>query len=225
MIGIIGAMDVEIDEIKKEMKNIEEIKINRFIFYKGLFNNKAITLVKSGIGMVNASIITTTLINKFNVNKIYFSGVAGSVNEKVSILDIVIADSLQEYLFDVTSGGFGYDKGIIAGMKDESIFKPNILLEEAKNKLKDEKIYYGKIVSGDKFVSLKTEKIEIGREFDALAVDMESAAVAHTCYLLNVDFLIIRSISDSVTDASAIEFEKFVVLASKKSKEILKKLI
>lgn len=224
MIGIIGAMNEEIEEIKKEMGNIEEIKMNRYIFYKGLFNNKYVILVKSGIGMVNASIITTILINKFNVDKIYFSGVAGSVNEKITILDVVISDSLQEYLFDVTSGG-SYDKGIIAGMKDESIFKPKLLLEDAKNKLKDEKIYYGKIVSGDKFVSEKKEKIEIGKEFDALAVDMESASVAHTCYLLDVDFLIIRTISDSVTDDSTMEFEEFLIKASKKSKEILKKLI
>lgn len=222
MIGIIGAMLEEIEVIKNEMKNISEEKINNIIFYKGYFNDKEVILVQSGIGMVNISILSTLLIEKYKVKKIYFSGVAGSLNEKVNIGDIIIADSLEHYLFDASA--FGYKIGEIPRMQS-SIFYPNETLIDAKEKLKYNKVYYGKIVSGDKFVESKLEKKKIGLEFNALAVDMESSALAHVCYILGVDFLVIRSISDSLGNDSTLEFDKFVNLAAQNSKNILKKLI
>ena len=106
-----------------------------------------------------------------------------------------------------------------------SEFKPNEILLDAKNKLKNEKIKYGKILSGDKFVSSKSEKEKLGKDFDALAVDMESAAIAHTAVVLGADFLIIRSISDSITDDSTMEYSEFVNIAANNSKNILLKLI
>ncbi|WP_081256312.1 5'-methylthioadenosine/adenosylhomocysteine nucleosidase [Streptobacillus moniliformis] len=222
MIGIIGAMHEEINVIKQEMENIEIEIVNGNTFYIGLLNNKKVILVGCGIGMVNAAIVTTLLINEFKVKKIYFSGVAGSTSNKLKIGDIVISTELQEYLFDITE--FGYEMGIIPRM-ETSIFKPREILEDAMNKLKGEKIHFGKIVSGDKFVSNADEKIKIGENFKALCVDMESASVAHCSYLLGVDFLIIRSISDTLSDESTIEFDKFVNLAAENSKNILTKLI
>ncbi|ACZ01296.1 5'-methylthioadenosine/adenosylhomocysteine nucleosidase [Streptobacillus moniliformis] len=222
MIGIIGAMHEEINVIKQEMENIEIEIVNGNTFYIGLLNNKKVILVGCGIGMVNAAIVTTLLINEFKVKKIYFSGVAGSTSNKLKIGDIVISTELQEYLFDTTE--FGYEMGIIPRM-ETSIFKPREILEDAMNKLKGEKIHFGKIVSGDKFVSNADEKIKIGENFKALCVDMESASVAHCSYLLGVDFLIIRSISDTLSDESTMEFEKFVNLAAENSKNILTKLI
>ncbi|WP_081256727.1 5'-methylthioadenosine/adenosylhomocysteine nucleosidase [Streptobacillus moniliformis] len=222
MIGIIGAMHEEINVIKQEMENIEIEIVNGNTFYIGLLNNKKVILVGCGIGMVNAAIVTTLLINEFKVKKIYFSGVAGSTSNKLKIGDIVISTELQEYLFDTTE--FGYEMGIIPRM-EPSIFKPREILEDAMNKLKGEKIHFGKIVSGDKFVSNADEKIKIGENFKALCVDMESASVAHCSYLLGVDFLIIRSISDTLSDESTMEFEKFVNLAAENSKNILTKLI
>ena len=114
MIGIIGAMDEEISVILSEMNNISEYNINNIKFYKGKIYDKDLVLVKSGIGMVNASIITTLLIKEFDVNKILFSGVAGSLNKNINVGDIVIADSLVEYMFDATE--FGYEIGQIPRM-------------------------------------------------------------------------------------------------------------
>lgn len=222
MIGIIGAMSEEVDIIKDIMVDISEIKISDRTFYKGKFNDKEVVLALSGIGMVNATITTTLLINEFKIDKIYFSGVAGSINKDVNLGDIVISDSLVEYLFDATA--FGYKIGEIPRM-NSSEFKPNEILLDAKNKLKNEKIKYGKILSGDKFVSSKSEKEKLGKDFDALAVDMESAAIAHTAVVLGVDFLIIRSISDSITDDSTMEYSEFVNIAANNSKNILLKLI
>lgn len=222
MIGIIGAMDEEIYVILSEMNNISEYNINNIKFYKGKIYDKDLVLVKSGIGMVNASIITTLLIKEFDVNKILFSGVAGSLNKNINVGDIVIADSLVEYMFDATE--FGYEIGQIPRMEN-SVFKSENLLNKIRDILKNDSIFYGKILSGDKFVSNLEEKEKIGKKFDALAVDMESAAVAHCAYILGVEFAIIRSISDSLNSDSVMEYAEFVNVAAMNSKEILLKLL
>ena len=222
MIGIIGAMDEEITIIASEIIDLKEYDINNIKFYKGKIYDKDIVLVKSGIGMVNASITTTLLFKEFGVDKILFSGVAGSLNRNVNIGDIVIADSLVEYLFDATE--FGYDIGTIPRM-DTSIFRSDILLNKIKNILKNDNIYYGKILSGDKFVSNLSEKEKLGEKFNALAVDMESASVAHCAHILGIEFAIIRSISDSLNSSSVMEYTKFVNLAANNSKDVILKIL
>lgn len=222
MIGIIGAMDEEISVISSEIKNLTVYDINNMKFYKGKIYDKDIVLVKSGIGMVNASITTTLLFKEFGVDKILFSGVAGSLNRNVNVGDIVIGDSLLEYLFDATE--FGYDIGTIPRM-DTSIFRSDILLNKIKNILKNDNIYYGKILSGDKFVSNLSEKEKLGEKFNALAVDMESASVAHCAHVLGIEFAIIRSISDSLNSSSVMEYTEFVNLAANNSKDVILKIL
>lgn len=222
MIGIIGAMDEEISVISSEIKNLTVYDINNMKFYKGIIYDKDIVLVKSGIGMVNASITTTLLFKEFGVDKILFSGVAGSLNRNVNVGDVVIGDSLLEYLFDATE--FGYEIGTIPRM-DTSIFKSDRLLNKIKNILKNDNIYYGKILSGDKFVSNLSEKEKLGVTFNALAVDMESASVAHCAHVLGIEFAIIRSISDSLNSSSVMEYTEFVNLAANNSKNVILKIL
>ena len=222
MIGIIGAMDEEISVISSEIKNLTVYDINNMKFYKGKIYDKDIVLVKSGIGMVNASITTTLLFKEFGVDKILFSGVAGSLNRNINVGDIVIADSLVEYLFDTTE--FGYEIGTIPRM-DTSVFKSDRLLNKIKNILKNDNIYYGKILSGDKFVSNLSEKEKLGVTFNALAVDMESASVAHCAHVLGIEFAIIRSISDSLNSSSVMEYTEFVNLAANNSKDVILKIL
>ena len=222
MIGIIGAMDEEISVISSEIKNLTVYDINNMKFYKGTIYDIDIVLVKSGIGMVNASITTTLLFKEFGVDKILFSGVAGSLNRNVNVGDVVIGDSLLEYLFDATE--FGYDIGTIPRM-DTSIFRSDILLNKIKNILKNDNIYYGKILSGDKFVSNLSEKEKLGEKFNALAVDMESASVAHCAHVLGIEFAVIRSISDSLNSSSVMEYTEFVNLAANNSKDVILKIL
>ena len=222
MIGIIGAMDEEISVISSEIKNLTVYDINNMKFYKGKIYGKDIVLVKSGIGMVNASITTTLMFKEFGVDKILFSGVAGSLNRNVNVGDVVIGDSLLEYLFDATE--FGYEIGTIPRM-DTSIFRSDILLNKIKNILKNDNIYYGKILSGDKFVSNLSEKEKLGEKFNALAVDMESASVAHCAHVLGIEFAVIRSISDSLNSSSVMEYTEFVNLAANNSKDVILKIL
>ena len=213
MIGIIGAVIEEAEAIKKEINDINENIINGISFFTGKFNDKDVVFVQSGIGKVNAAITATLLIEKFGVSEIIFSGVAGSLDERLKVDDV-----------DATA--FGYKMGQIPQMKEWAFESDKNLIEKTGNITNFEhQILLGRILTGDQFVSKKDVKIQLGKDFEALCVDMESGAVAQVCTRLGVKFLIIRSISDSITDESDMEYETFVKLAAENSKKILKQII
>ena len=206
MIGIIGAVDEEAAEIKKEIKDIKEEVISGISFFRGKFNQKEVVFVQSGIGKVNAAITATLLIEKFDVKTVIFSGVAGSLSKDLKVGDVVAGVDVVQH--DVDATAFESDKNLLEKVQNIS-----------------HKVVLGRILTGDQFVSKKDVKIKLGEDFSALCVDMESGAVAQVCSRLNVKFLIIRSISDSITDESDMEYNSFVKLAAKNSKEILKEII
>lgn len=221
MIGIIGAMEEEIFSLKNEIKDFNIIDIAGIEFYCGNISDKKVVLVKSGIGKVNSAVCATLLIEKFNISEIVFTGVAGSINEKLNIGDVIISSDLIQHDFDTTS--FGEKLGQIPRMK-EWIFKAdNELIDIASNVCEDNNINYikGRILSGDQFINSK-EKIEWLKDvFNGDAVEMEGASVAHVCYLFNVPFVIIRSISDKADKSSFMDFKEFSMLAAENSKKIV----
>jgi len=223
MIGIIGAMHEEIIELKNMISNLEEEKILDIIFYKGTLEGKEIVLVEGGIGKVNASVCTTLLIDRFKVNQLIFTGVAGGTNPNIEVGDIVISNELIEHDFDCTA--FGMKHGEIPRM-ETSIFKADKKLikiaEKSALELFDKKnIYTGRIVSGDVFVA-EPKKINWLREtFNSECTEMEGAAVAHVCHLFKTPFVIIRSISDKANDDAKTDFQEFVKLAAKNSKNLI----
>ena len=223
MIGIIGAVVEEAEAIKKEIKEIKETVISGISFFTGKFNDKDVVFVQSGIGKVNAAITATLLIEKFKVSEVIFSGVAGSLDERLKVGDVVIGRDIVQH--DVDATAFGYKMGQIPQMKEWAFESDEELVEKAGNINDfDHRIFFGRILTGDQFVSKKDVKIRLGKDFEALCVDMESGAVAQVCTRLGVKFLIIRSISDSITDESDMEYETFVKLAAKNSTRILKEI-
>ena len=224
MTGIIAAVIEEAEAIKKEIENIKEIVINEISFFTGKFNEKEIVFVQSGIGKVNAAITATLLIEKFNVKEVIFSGVAGSLDARLKIGDVVIGRDIVQH--DVDATAFGYKMGQIPQMKEWAFESDKDLIEKiAKINNINHQILLGRILTGDQFISKKDVKIQLGKDFDALCVDMESGAVAQVCARLGIKFLIIRSISDSITDDSGMEYTSFVKLAAENSKKILKEII
>ena len=224
MTGIIAAVIEEAEAIKKEIENIKEIVINEISFFTGKFNEKEIVFVQSGIGKVNAAITATLLIEKFNVKEVIFSGVAGSLDARLKIGDVVIGRDIVQH--DVDATAFGYKMGQIPQMKEWAFESDKYLIEKtAKINNINHQILLGRILTGDQFISKKDVKIQLGKDFDALCVDMESGAVAQVCARLGIKFLIIRSISDSITDDSGREYTSFVKLAAENSKKILKEII
>ena len=217
MIGIIGAVDQEAIEIKKEMTDVIQEEIGGISFYKGKLCGKDIVFVQSGIGKVNAALTATLLIDRFDVEKVIFSGVAGSLNKELNVGDIVIGTDVVQHDVDATE--FGYKLGQIPQMKEWAFEGDKELIEKVKSlRESKERLFFGRILTGDQFVSKKDVKISLGSDFSALCV-------AQVCTRLGKGFLIIRSISDSITDESGMEYNKFVELAAKNSKKLVKEIL
>lgn len=222
-IGIIAAMQEEMNEIKKIMNNVQEKNIYELKFYEGTINNKNIVLVESGVGKVNAARTTQVLIDNYKIDAVINVGSAGSANQELQIGDIVIGKTLVQHDFDITA--FGHPKGYISNVgekikSDENLIKSmEQTIENLQNK--EFKIKMGTIASGDIFCTEPKMKEKIRDKFNADAIEMEGAAIAQVCKLDNVPVLAIRSISDSPNGNNNITFEQYLETASKRCAEIL----
>ena len=214
MIGIIFAMKEELDEFLKLVNNIEEKKIFDLTFYLCNLEDKKLVLVESGVGKVNAARTTQVLIDKMNVDFVFNIGVAGSVSESVNVLDIVIGTKQVQHDFDITA--FNHEKGYIPNV-GVYISSDNKLLDIARNIKTEANIHEGVIASGDIFVTEPEMSRKIFNKFNALAVEMEGASIAQVCYLCNIPYLVIRSISDSpnANDNNKLTYEEFLEKSSK----------
>lgn len=218
MIGIIVAEEKELNAVKEIMENVEEINIYEKIFYKGLIENKNVVVGKCNVGKVNSARSCQMLIDKFNPSLVINVGTAGSVDNRLEIGDVVVANRLVQYDFDVTP--FGRKLGEIENIGE--CIKVNDDLLKLFN---DMNVTIGGIASGDKFIVDINEKNNIRNIFNALCIEMEGASIAQVCYLDNIQFLVIRSITDKLDGSSKIDFEAFLELSSKKASKILNEIL
>lgn len=218
MIGIITAEEKELIEIKKIMSEIEEKKIYEKTFYIGLIDGVRVACVKSNVGKVNSSRVCQLLVNNFDIKLVINVGTAGSVDNRLNIGDVVVADKLYQYDFDVTP--FGRKRGEI-----ENVGEFISVDEKLIDLFKDIDVCIGGIASGDKFVTEREEKDNIRETFKVVCVEMEGASIAQVCFLDKVPFLVIRSITDKLDGTSKVEFEEFLESSSKRAADILKTII
>jgi len=226
MIGIICAMDIELQKIKSAMQNVKTEKISSINFNIGKLFGKDCVAAISGVGKVNAAVCAQTMILKYNPEFIINVGVAGGLLEKMSVFDIAVSKSAVQC--DVDTSALGDQKGFISTI--EVIELPcserltDLILNE-KNQYRG-KVYLGTIASSDKFIIDEKELKQIRIDFNAIACDMESASIAHVCFMSSVEFLSIRVISDNVNNKdSHLDYEKFKVLAADKGFELIQTLI
>lgn len=225
-IGIIGAMNEEIALLIGKMDIEKKEKKAAMEFNFGKINDSEIVLVRCGIGKVNAAICTQILIDDFHVDSIINVGIAGGIGENVYPGDIVIAENLVEHDMDTTA--FGDKPGQIPGMDTYDYVcnkKLVTLAAKACEKFTERNYFIGRIVSGDQFIA-DVDKIKwLNSEFKALACEMEGASIAHTCYLNNIPFVVIRSISDNANNGAHIDYEKFKPIAIENSTAILENML
>ncbi len=225
-IGIIGAMDEEISSLKSKIDVVSVKNIVGVDFYMGKMHGKNVVAVRSGIGKVNAAICAQVLIDLYAVDYIVNIGVAGAISPELEIGDIVISNELSYHDFDTTS--FGDAPGVIPRMStslfnsDEALIS---LAKKAAETMSDSKTYVNKICSGDKFVAKKEDKSKIWSDFKAYAVEMEGAAIAHTCFLNKIPFVVIRSISDKADDKADSVYSNNLDITAKKSAEIVEEMV
>lgn len=227
IVGIIGAMDEEIAALKEKMV-IDEVKHYASLeFYTGKMFDKEIVVVRCGIGKVNAAMCTQIMIDKFNVDMIINTGVAGALSNELNIADIVISsDALQH---DVDATGFGYKLGEIPRM-EISCFKANEKLIEiaskaSKNRITGHNVFVERIISGDQFVSDMEVKERLLDNFQGFCTEMEGASIAHVCHLNNVPFVVIRSISDKADNSAETNFAEFTKIAVDNSTKIIEGMV
>ena len=222
-IGIIVAMTSEFEFVSEILHNRQESSINGFCFVSGELDTKKIVLLKSGIGKVCSALGTVEMIKNFAPDYIINSGIAGGIDIKTQVMDIVVGEDIVYH--DVWCGE-GNEYGQVQEFPAR-YHSNNHLLQAVKNIDCDLNIYTGLICSGDKFITDKTELATIKNKFpEGLAVDMESASIAQTCYAYNVPYLSLRIISDTPgVENHWQQYENFWNKAPENSLRVLKELI
>ena len=226
-IGIIGAMEDEVAQLKKNMEIEETTEVASLSFCRGKLSGREVVVVRSGIGKVNAAICTQILVDQFHVDVIINTGIAGSLDAEIDIGDIVISTDAVEH--DMDASIFGDPIGQIPQMDtfsfpaDESLVK---LAKEVNEKANpDVHTWIGRVVSGDQFVSSGEKKEQLIRVFDAKCTEMEGAAIAHAAYLNKISCVIIRAISDKADNSAVVDYPAFEAAAIRHSVRLIEALV
>jgi adenosylhomocysteine nucleosidase len=220
-IGIIGAMDEEVELLIAKLENKAEETIAGCEFYSGTLNGIDVVLLKSGIGKVNAAIGTTLLIEKYNPTYIINTGSAGGFEQSLKVGDIVISTEVRYN--DVDATVFGYEFGQVPRMP--AFYKPNDLLVSIAEKSANEVGVHsvkGLILSGDSFMSDERRVSELKERFvDAYCAEMEAGAIAQVCYQFDCPFVIIRSLSDIAGSDAKMSYDQFLQKAAVNSANLV----
>ncbi|MBQ8163086.1 MAG: 5'-methylthioadenosine/adenosylhomocysteine nucleosidase [Clostridia bacterium] len=223
IIGIIGAMDIEVNGLISEMSEKSSENISGIDFIRGKLYGKEIVVAKCGIGKVFASVCTQTMILKYSPEFIINSGVAGTLCDQLSVMDTIIATKVVQH--DMDTSPLGDPQGLISGINVVYIDTDKNISEKIINSAKGLNINTscGIIASGDQFIANVQRKAEIANYFGALACEMEGASVGQVCYVNKVPFAIMRTISDG--KGEALDYNTFAKAAASQSIEIIKKFL
>ena len=223
LIGIIGAMDIEVDAIIGSMQDVQEKVISSVRYVKGKLFNKDVVVAKCGIGKVFAAICAQTMIIEFKPSVIINTGVAGSLVNGFNVLDVAIATSVVQH--DMDTSAIGDPVGLISGINVINIDAYTEVSDALKSASMNVKcnVKEGVIASGDKFIADAGEKKVINERFGAIACEMEGAAIGHVCYVNSVPFGVLRTISDG--DGAQMDYMTFAPKAAIQSTNIIKEFI
>ncbi|MCM8711017.1 5'-methylthioadenosine/adenosylhomocysteine nucleosidase [Clostridium sp. SYSU_GA19001] len=225
-IGIIGAMDEEVEILLREIKLQKKVFKAKMEFNHGILWGQEVVVVRSGIGKVNAAVCTQILIDNFNADCIINVGIAGGIGKDIYPGDVVVAESLVQH--DMDTSAFGDKIGQIPRLDTFDFKCDSDLVAKAKKAcefLKEGNSFTGIIATGDQFIA-HVDKIRwINEEFSAIACEMEGGSIAQVCYLNNIPFVVIRSISDNANNGAHMDFEKFKYIAVENSVRILKNML
>lgn len=221
MLGIIGAMDVEVDAVKSRIKNKTSAVIAGVEFVCGFIENVAVCAAQCSPGKVNAALCTQAMIDNFDVDSIINVGVGCSLSDKVVIKNVVIATDVCQYDIDITA--LGEPKGFINGLNTVYVKADEKISERlARSAINSgEKIHRGTVASGDTFIADSNMKALLAREFGAICGEMEGGAIGHTCAANGIPFAVIRCISDGGDEGSLLDYPTFKKIAADISTAII----
>ena len=224
MTGIIGAMKIEIEALNAQMENRQTKTVSGIEFTSGTLCGREVVTAVCGIGKVFAAMCAQTMILLYSPDRIINTGVAGSLSTKLNIGDIAVSDFVVEH--DIDTSPLGDPVGMISGINIVNIPADSELADKicaAAEGVGGIRCVKGKIASGDCFVNSAEKKKYISETFGAIACEMEGAAIGHVCYVNNVPFAILRSISDG--DGGETDYQTFAEKAAHQSIEVVLEFI
>ncbi len=225
--GIIGAMKEEVETLKASLTKLKTSTIAGMEFHEGKLDGKSVVVVQCGMGKVNAGICANTLVHTFGVDRIINTGVAGSLDARIDIGDMVISTDAVQHDFTVEAIGFQKGEipytGLYAFPADEELRA--MAYRAALAAAPESKVFEGRVCSGDQFIATREQKDAIVKAFGGLCCEMEGGAIAHACYLNHTPFVIIRAISDKADDSEEVSFEIFAEAAAKHCAAIVRYMI
>lgn len=225
-VGLIGAMEPEIEQLSKALKKPKRVKLGHIIFLEGEINEVEVVLLLSGIGKVSAAIGTALMIHHFSPTYIINTGSAGGFVDSLTIGDIVISKDVVHHDVDVTA--FGYTMGQVP--QQPATYSADLTLVDvathAVKKLGKMNYVKGLIGTGDSFICTPERTREILKHFpDMAACEMEAAAIAQTCHQMHTPFVVIRSLSDNANNDSPVDFDKYIITAGANSAALVMEML
>ncbi|MBQ3216010.1 MAG: 5'-methylthioadenosine/adenosylhomocysteine nucleosidase [Oscillospiraceae bacterium] len=220
-LGIIGAMQQEVETLLERMDNKNAATIAGSTFYEGRLAGLDVVVVQCGIGKVNAAICAQILCDCYRITHIVNTGIAGSLCADLDIGDLVVSEDAMYHDFDCVH--FGYDYGKVPGMDvitfpaDESMRQLAFAAAEAVNPGHTKS---GRVASGDQFVADPALKDKIISVSGALCTEMEGAAIAHTAYRNDIPFVILRAISDKADNSAQMDYPTFEKIAAHRCAQV-----
>lgn len=245
-IGIIGAMDEELDPIRALSHHLEKIEKGKRIYWRGDLRGRQVYLTRCDPGKVNAALAAQQLLDAFSPDCLFNMGSSGALAPELEVGDIVVATEGIQHDFDLT--GWGMKPGEIlfdvktasepgrltftsrqAFPTDPSLAQ--LAFESAQSVSLDSiaghspQVYMGRIVSGDQFIGSPEKARQLFEIHQALCVDMEAAALAHACQINQIPFLCVRAISDKADHTANIAFGDFLVAATRNYDRVFDRII
>lgn len=222
-IGIVCAGDDEVAPILSMMRT-EKISHKAMLkFYEGKLENQNIVTLFSGVCKVNAAVATQILIDTYGCDTIINAGTAGGMDDSLATFDLVVStqtayhDVDEEILTDfhpwMKSCYFQADEKLVS-----------LARNVAKKYMQDSQVVFGTTVTGENFIE-ENEKKKILEKYAPLSVDMETASIAHVCYVNEIPFLAVRAITDCANEEAKDNFEENCKKASEKSAEFVRRML
>ena len=222
MIGIIGAMEIEISGLREQMENRQTEHISGIRFDWGTIHGVLCAVAVCGPGKVNAAVCAQAMVMRFHPRLLINSGVAGGIGENVQIGDVVIATAVVQH--DMDTSPLGDPVGLIPGLHLTEIpadEQASQILADHAQKIYQGGVFRGIIATGDQFMSDRNKIAAIAEQFHAMACEMEGGSIGQVCYMNKTPFTVLRAISDNGNDDAVLDYPKFAKEAADRSIALL----
>ena len=221
MIGIIGAMQTEVDLLISKIEDAKTRTVSGIDFVSGKIHTKDVVVARCGIGKVFAALCAQTMILEYGVEMLINTGVGGAISDELDIGDITVSDFVVQHDMDTTA--LGDPAGLISGINVVKIAADADIVSSFCRAAEREGARYivGTIASGDTFVSSAEKKKQIADLFGAAVCEMEGAAIGQVCYVNRVPFCIVRAVSDKADGSSGVDYMTFVASAAEKNARVI----